>query len=583
VGNPGNAPDTLTMTKGAVPDNTTGYGSVGYTYQISKYDVTNAQYVQFLNAVDPAASNTLRVYNTKMSDPSANPAGLAYTGGIDRNLAAASGARYSAKAGQENAPAIWINWTSGARFVNWLANGQGSGSTESGVYDMAVFTGNSFATPPARANGATVFLPSEDEYYKAAYYDPTKSGTGGYWQYGTQSDTAPSSVAPAGTSNSANIGAGTDGQSAGTLASTMATTGATFDSAVNYLTAVGAYTAATSAYGLYDVEGLVYNWTEGTRTSFGNQLPIYRGGSWRYNEGASGAAYRNVYSGAGATSYAWYGFRVAGLPSAPPGTTVNVASGTQTQAQAGYALFSGTAPLTKTGAGTLVVNAANTLTGSTSVQQGTLQLANAAALASSRIVPLAGGTVSLAPYLQTTVGGLAPNAGGLVDLGNGLVTVASGLTPTDLVTAIVAGRGDGSWTGTSGITSSVAATDVASSIPRGVGWLDNGDGTVTAAFAAPGDTNLDWQVDVLDASNFLSFGKFDTSLPSTWLEGDFNYDGVVDVLDAADFFGTGLYDAGSYNAPVGASGIAAVPEPSAWSLAALAGAVLLWRRRTHHA
>jgi autotransporter-associated beta strand protein len=448
---------------------------------------------------------------------------------------------------------------------------------------MAVFTGNSFATPPARANGATVFLPSEDEYYKAAYYDPTKSGTGGYWQYGTQSDTAPSSVAPAGTSNSANIGAGTDGQSAGTLASTMATTGATFDSAVNYLTAVGAYTAATSAYGLYDVEGLVYNWTEGTRTSFGNQLPIYRGGSWRYNEGASGAAYRNVYSGAGATSYAWYGFRVAGLPSAPPGTTVNVASGTQTQAQAGYALFSGTAPLTKTGAGTLVVNAANTLTGSTSVQQGTLQLANAAALASSRIVPLAGGTVSLAPYLQTTVGGLAPNAGGLVDLGNGLVTVASGLTPTDLVTAIVAGRGDGSWTGTSGITSSVAATDVASSIPRGVGWLDNGDGTVTAAFAAPGDTNLDWQVDVLDASNFLSFGKFDTSLPSTWLEGDFNYDGVVDVLDAADFFGTGLYDAGSYNAPVGASGIAAVPEPSAWSLAALAGAVLLWRRRTHHA
>jgi autotransporter-associated beta strand protein len=539
--------------------------------------------VQFLNAVDPAASNTLRVYNTKMSDPSANPAGLAYTGGIDRNLAAASGARYSAKAGQENAPAIWINWTSGARFVNWLANGQGSGSTESGVYDMAVFTGNSFATPPARANGATVFLPSEDEYYKAAYYDPTKSGTGGSWQYGTQSDTAPSSVAPAGTSNSANIGAGTDGQSAGTLASTMATTGATFDSAVNYLTAVGAYTAATSAYGLYDVEGLVYNWTEGTRTSFGNQLPIYRGGSWRYNEGASGAAYRNVYSGAGATSYAWYGFRVAGLPSAPPGTTVNVASGTQTQAQAGYALFSGTAPLTKTGAGTLVVNAANTLTGSTSVQQGTLQLANAAALASSRIVPLAGGTVSLAPYLQTTVGGLAPNAGGLVDLGNGLVTVASGLTPTDLVTAIVAGRGDGSWTGTSGITSSVAATDVASSIPRGVGWLDNGDGTVTAAFAAPGDTNLDWQVDVLDASNFLSFGKFDTSLPSTWLEGDFNYDGVVDVLDAADFFGTGLYDAGSYNAPVGASGIAAVPEPSAWSLAALAGAVLLWRRRTHHA
>ena len=251
--------------------------------------------------------------------------------------------------------------------------------------------------------------------------------------------------------------------------------------------------------------------------------------------------------------------------------TINVGSGTaQTQTQAGYPTLSGSLPLVKTGGGTLVITAANTLTGSTSVQQGTLQLANAAALASSRIVPLAGGTVSLAPYLQTAVGGLAPNAGGLVDLGNGLMTVASGLSPTDLVTAIKAGRGDGSWTGTSGITSSVAATDVASSIPRAVGWLDNGDGSVTAAFAAPGDTNIDWQVDILDAGNFLTLGKYDTGLPSTWLDGDFNYDGVVDIQDAADFFGTGLYDTGNYNTPLGASGIAAVPEPSATALAALA-------------
>jgi hypothetical protein len=166
-----------------------------------------------------------------------------------------------------------------------------------------------------------------------------------------------------------------------------------------------------------------------------------------------------------------------------------------------------------------------------------------------------------------------------------MVTVASGLTATGLVTAIVAGRGDGSWTGTSGITSSVAASDVAVSIPRAVGWLDNGDGSVTAAFAAPGDTNLDWQVDVLDASNFLSFGKYDTGLPATWLEGDFNYDGVVDVLDASDFFGTGLYDTGSYNPPPGTAGaIAAVPEPSTWAVFA-AGIVALGvcRRRRSNA
>ena len=255
---------------------------------------------------------------------------------------------------------------------------------------------------------------------------------------------------------------------------------------------------------------------------------------------------------------------------APTVITINVASGTQTQSQAGYPALSGTVPVVKTGGGTLVVDATNTVTGSTTVQQGTLQLANASALGASKLVPLAGGTVSLTPFLETTVGGLAPNAGGLVNLANGKVTVASGLSPTDLVTAIVAGRADGSWTGTTGITSSVAASDVASSIPRAVGWLDNGDGSLTAAYAAPGDTNIDWQVDVLDASNFLSFGKFDTGLSATWLEGDFNYDGVVDVLDAADFFGTGLYDAGNYNTPPGTESIAAVPEPSTW-LMTLAG------------
>jgi len=388
-------------------------------------------------------------------------------------------------------------------------------------------------------------------------------------------------VAPAGTANSANIGAGTDGQSAGTLATTMATTGSTFDASINYLTNVGAYSSATSSYGLYDVEGLVYNWTEATRTTYGYEMPVYRGGSLRYNEGASGAGYRNIYSGAAVNSYTWFGFRVASLPAAPPGTTVNVASGTQTQTQAGYALFSGTAPLTKTGAGTLVVDQANTLTGSTSVQQGTLQLANGVALASSRIVPLAGGTVTLAPSLDTTVGGLAPNAGGLVDLGNGRLSVASGLTPTDLVTAIVAGRADGSWTGSSGISSSVVAADVASSIPRAVGWLDNGDGTVTASYAAPGDTNLDWAIDILDAGNFLAGGKFDTGLPATWAEGDFSYDGVVDILDAADFFATGLYDAGNYNAASG--GVSAVPEPAVGAFSAVVAAAFLWRRRKHQA
>ena len=257
---------------------------------------------------------------------------------------------------------------------------------------------------------------------------------------------------------------------------------------------------------------------------------------------------------------------------APAVITINVATGTQTQTQAGYPLLSGTTPVVKTGAGTLVVDQANPLTGSTTVQGGVLKVANASALGSSTLAVVAGGTAQVASYLTTTVGGLNLSGTGLVDVTSGFVTVASGLSATELVNQIIAGRNSGLWTGTSGITSSTAAADVALSIPRAVGWLDNGSGSVSFAFAAPGDTNLDWSIDILDVANFLALGKFDSGEPATWLDGDFNYDGVVDVLDAADFIATGLYNQGIYNAPpVTLGAVAAVPEPSSMTVMALAG------------
>jgi autotransporter-associated beta strand protein len=267
----------------------------------------------------------------------------------------------------------------------------------------------------------------------------------------------------------------------------------------------------------------------------------------------------------------------------PTVITIDVASGTQTQTQAGYPTLAGSTPVVKTGGGTLVLDQANTLTGSTTVQGGVVQLANASALSTSRLVVVAGGTGQLAPFAATSVAGLDLATGnGLMDVTNGSLTIASGMTAPQLVAELLEGRADGSWTGTSGITSSTAAADIAASQPRAVGWLDNGDGSFTVAYAAPGDTNIDWSIDILDASNFLALGKFDTGLPATWVEGDFSYDGIVDILDAADFFATGLYDAGNYNAAPGAAGgVAAVPEPAMWSLlgAGLAAAATCRRRR----
>ncbi|MFM7207808.1 MAG: dockerin type I domain-containing protein, partial [Planctomycetaceae bacterium] len=270
---------------------------------------------------------------------------------------------------------------------------------------------------------------------------------------------------------------------------------------------------------------------------------------------------------------------------------VNVASGSQDQAAAGYTNLSFTtaSSVTKTGGGTLVLNGANTMTGTVAIQGGAVQLSGTVdAAPSATFKPEAGGRLTLAPYLTTSIDGLKPLAGGLTDVGTGKVTVAAGgLSATDMVTALVAGRGDGTWSGTTGITSSDAA---ASGGGRTVGWLENtvvdtnGNaianlGSVTFAFAAPGDTNLDWMVDILDSANFLASGKLDTGTPASWNQGDFTYDGFVDILDAAAFLSTGLLDTGAYNPPPAVPSISAVPEPSAGAAVAMAGILLGWRLR----
>lgn len=263
-------------------------------------------------------------------------------------------------------------------------------------------------------------------------------------------------------------------------------------------------------------------------------------------------------------------YRVNGIMGGPVGAVIpvgpgiSIASGVQTQEQAGCPMLFGSIPVVKMGEGTLVLDQANTLSGSTTVQGGRLRLAHEAALTASLIVPLAGGTVTLSPGLVTAVGGLAANAGGITDVGSGRMTIKAGLSSLHVQRAIDDGRSDGSWLGKSGITSSQAAADVAAGVSRTVGWLTAGDGSMTVAYAAPGDANLDWIVDVLDASKFVSAGKYGTGMSATWVEGDFNYDGVVDIQDLSDFANAGLYGAGTYNA---FASIAAVPEPSAFATA----------------
>jgi sulfatase modifying factor 1 len=245
VGNPGNAADT------------TGYGAVAYAYQIGKYEVTNAQYGAFLNAVDPSGANANGIYNTNMGSSSNARGGITYTAG------AASGAKYTLRTSMGDKPVNYVSWYDAARFANWMMNGQGSGSTESGAYTLSGNTGII-----TKNVGAIVYLPSEDEWYKAAYYDPTPGAGGGdnYWLYPTQSDTAPTLASANSTGDISNPGANVANYNSG----------ADWNSQNGNVTTVGS-AAANNYFGTADQAGNVRELNDAVISGSFRGL---RGGSW---------------------------------------------------------------------------------------------------------------------------------------------------------------------------------------------------------------------------------------------------------------------------------------------------------------
>jgi len=228
---------------------------------------------------------------------------------------------------------------------------------------------------------------------------------------------------------------------------------------------------------------------------------------------------------------------------------------------------SGTMGITKRGAGTLVLTAAATFTGSVIVEEGELVVRDVAALGSGRVDVRAGARLSL----DVAAGGvslasLVVDALGRLDLGSGSITVAAGgFVAETLRQRLIAGRNDGTWDGATGIVSRSAA---AAPIERSVGWIILDDGSVKIAFAAAGDSNLDGTLDVLDLMAFVNSGTFNTDVPADWGTGDYTYDGLSDILDAAAFAGNGLYDAGDY-LPAGSAQAASL-DPTSLAFAALA-------------
>jgi formylglycine-generating enzyme len=175
VGNPGNAPDTRFN---GIP-----IGSVSYVYQIGKYEVTAGQYTEFLNAVAKADPNGL--YNTDTATP------VGFLGANIQRTGSSPNYSYSVAADWADRPVNYVSFWDAARFANWLHNvqptgAQGPGTTEDGAYHDV---GNQ--TLFGRNAGAKFVIPTEDEWYKAAYHKKTAGLTASYFDCPTGTNLLP--------------------------------------------------------------------------------------------------------------------------------------------------------------------------------------------------------------------------------------------------------------------------------------------------------------------------------------------------------------------------------------------------------
>lgn len=283
------------------PNDNTGFGSVSLGYNIGKYEVTLNQYTEFLNAV--ADHDSFGLYNPSMAT-NLNIAGISRSG--------VSGSYSYSVLGDGQRPVAFVSWFDAARFMNWLHNGrpstgnQTAATTEQGAYTLDGAT-SGFIFKNA---GAKWWIPSENEWYKAAYYDPSPSGPAAddYWQYSMRSDIAPTNNSPGAGANRANINDGDYATSQSNI----------YSSSQNYLTPVGAYPDSGSYYGTFDQGGNVGEWND----AFFNSKRGTYGGAWDSNAVILRASYRGESDPS--TEREFLGFRVATVPEPTVGVSLIV-------------------------------------------------------------------------------------------------------------------------------------------------------------------------------------------------------------------------------------------------------------------
>lgn len=283
------------------PNDTSGIGpavgAVPYGFSIAQHELTNAEYVEFLNTKATAVlgADTIGLFNPLMASNN--------RGGITRTGAGTIGSpyAYASKTNMSNKPVNFVSWFDAIRYANWVNNGKGSADTESGSYTLlggtAVPTNASTIT---RNPTAAIVIPTENEWYKAAYFEPGASGNS-YWLYGTRSDSIPVEATATVTGDIANPGANVVNYDYNTI----------WNGETGNVTSVGsAGLLSRSFYGAFDMTGNVYEWTE----TLSGLNRVMRGGSF-----GDGELFMRATTGGAGFSPSFeedpaIGFRIAAVP-----------------------------------------------------------------------------------------------------------------------------------------------------------------------------------------------------------------------------------------------------------------------------
>jgi formylglycine-generating enzyme required for sulfatase activity len=243
---------------GGTTDYTTGYGAVANDYRMGVHEVSGAM---------------IDAYN-------ANSGGPAIT-------------RYAQFSASQ--PATEVSWNEAARFVNWLnvSTGHSPAYKFTGILgndNIELWTPGDTGYDPSnlfRNTLANYFLPSEDEWYRAAYYDPS---AGAYWDYATGSDSAPTAVS--------------GGTATGTAVYKWPAGPADITNA-----------GGLSPFGTMAQNGNVWEWAESgfvAPNDSAGEDRAFRGGSWRNPSGNLVSSFRSYLEPmVGSRDF---GFRVAAVP-----------------------------------------------------------------------------------------------------------------------------------------------------------------------------------------------------------------------------------------------------------------------------